>query len=149
MVLDVRGDADRGRLDGEGKIMSELTCLELSVLLWVAHVLTQAVAARGEFGDAYLFSPRDTEPAAKGLACGRATRALGNYVENYGPFIALALALIATGQGGGWGAVGATIWILARIVYLPIYLMGVIYVRTALWAISVIGLLMMLYRLVI
>ena len=43
---------------------------------------------------------------------------------------------------------GATIWILARIIYLPIYLMGVIYVRTALWAISVIGLLMMLYRLV-
>jgi uncharacterized MAPEG superfamily protein len=61
----------------------------------------------------------------------------------------LALALIATGQGGGLGAVGATIWILARIVYLPIYLMGVVYVRTALWAISVIGLLMMLYRLVV
>ena len=85
----------------------------------------------------------------KGLACGRATRALGNYVENYGPFIAMALALIATGQAGGLGAAGATIWILARIVYLPIYLMGVIYVRTGLWAISVIGLLMMLYRLVV
>ena len=95
-----------------------------------------------------LFTPRDTQPVAKGLACGRATRALGNYVENYGPFIVLALALIATGQGGGLGAWGATIWILARIIYLPIYLMGVIYVRTALWAISVIGLLMMLYRLV-
>ena len=40
---------------------------------------------------------------------------------------------------------GATIWILARIVYLPLYLMGVIYVRTALWTVSVIGLLMMLY----
>jgi uncharacterized MAPEG superfamily protein len=129
--------------------MSELTCLELSVLLWVAHILTQAIAARGEFGDAYLFSPRDVQPAAKGLACGRATRALGNYVENYGPFIAMALALIATGQGGGTGALGATIWIIARIVYLPIYLMGVVYVRTALWAISVIGLLMMLYRLVV
>ena len=130
--------------------MSELTCLELSVLLWLAHVLTQAVIARGEFGDAFLFTPRDTQPVAKGLACGRArtTRALGNYVENYGPFIVLALALIATGQGGGLGAWGATIWIIARIIYLPIYLMGVIYVRTALWAISVIGLLMMLYRLV-
>jgi uncharacterized MAPEG superfamily protein len=129
--------------------MSELTCLELSVLLWVAHVLTQAITARGEFGDAFLFSPRDTEPAAKGLACGRATRALGNYVENYGPFIAMALALIATGQAGGAGAVGATIWLLARIVYLPVYLMGIVYVRTALWAISIIGLLMMLYRLVV
>ena len=129
--------------------MSELTCLVLSVLLWLAHVLTQAIVARGEFGDAYLFTPRDTEPPVKGLSYGRATRALANYVENYGPFIALALALIATGQSGGLGALGATIWILARIIYLPIYLMGVIYVRTALWAISVIGLLLMLYRLVV
>ncbi len=129
--------------------MSELTCIELSVLLWIAHVLTQAFTARAEFGDAYLFTPRDTQPEPKGLACGRATRALGNYVENYGPFLALALALIATGQGGGLGAAGATVWILARIIYLPIYLSGIIYVRTALWGISVIGLLMMLYRLVV
>jgi uncharacterized MAPEG superfamily protein len=128
--------------------MSELTCLELSVLLWVAHILVQAATARAEFGDAYLFTPRDTEPATKGLACGRATRALNNYVENLGPFIAMALALIATGRHGGLGAAGATIWILARIVYLPIYLTGVLYVRTALWTISVIGLLMMLARLV-
>ena len=127
--------------------MSELTCLELSVLLWLAHVLVQALTARAEFGDAYLFTPRDTQPTAKGLACGRATRALNNYVENLGPFIAMALALIATGHAGGLGALGATIWILARIVYLPVYLMGTLYVRTALWGISVIGLLMMLARL--
>ena len=89
--------------------MSELTCLELSVLLWVAHVVVQAVTARAEFGDAYLFTPRDAQPPTKGLACGRATRALSNYVENLGPFIAMALALVATGRAGGLGAAGATI----------------------------------------
>ncbi len=124
--------------------MSELTCLELSVLLWLAHILVQALAARAEFGDAYLFTPRDAQPTAKGLTCGRATRALANYIENLGPFVAMALALIATQHAGG---IGATIWILARIVYLPVYLMGILYIRTALWAISVIGLLMMLGRL--
>ena len=61
--------------------MSELTCLEMSVLLWVAHVLCRALTARAEFGDAYLFSSRDTEVVAKGLGCGRAKRALDNYVE--------------------------------------------------------------------
>jgi len=127
--------------------MSELTCLELSVLLWVAHVLVQAYTANAEFGAAYLFTPRDTQPTGKGLACGRATRALANYVENLGPFVAMALALIATQHTGGMGAIGATIWILARIVYLPIYLIGTIYLRTALWGISIIGLLMMLARL--
>jgi uncharacterized MAPEG superfamily protein len=124
--------------------MSELLCLELSVLLWLAHVLTQAFTARAEFGDAYLFTPRDTDPTPRGLACGRATRALNNYVENLGPFVAMDLALIATGHTGG---LGAAIWIIARIIYLPIYMMGTLYVRTGLWAISVIGLLMMLGRL--
>ena len=31
--------------------MSELVCLELSVLLWIVHVLCQALTARAEFGD--------------------------------------------------------------------------------------------------
>jgi uncharacterized MAPEG superfamily protein len=124
--------------------MSELTCLELSVLLWLAHVLCQAVTGRTEFGDAYLLGPRDEEKAAKGLACGRARRALANYVENLVPFIALDLALIATQHTGG---LGATIWIIGRVIYLPIYLMGVAYVRTAAWGISIVGLLMMLARL--
>ena len=99
----------------EGGIsMSELTCLELSVLLWVAHALTQSVTSRAEFGLAYSFTPRDTQPTPKGLAWGRATRAFHNYVENLGPFVAMALALIAKGHTGGLGVVGATIWIVVR-----------------------------------
>jgi uncharacterized MAPEG superfamily protein len=124
--------------------MSELACLELSVLLWLAHVLVQAFAGNAEFGLEYLLSPRDGQPPAKGVACGRATRALNNYIESLVPFVALALALVATGKAGG---LGATIWIIARILYLPSYVMGVTYVRTALWGISAVGLLTMLARL--
>jgi uncharacterized MAPEG superfamily protein len=122
----------------------ELGCLELSVLLFVAHVVCQAALAQGEFGQAFLFSPRDNAPDAKGVLCGRATRALANFVENYGAFIAVDLALIATGHTGGWGAV---LWIAARIVYLPLYLAGIPVVRTICWTISIVGLLMMLARL--
>jgi uncharacterized MAPEG superfamily protein len=124
--------------------MSELLCLELAVVLWVVHVLCQAITARQEFGDMYLFSPRDEERKPKGVECGRARRALDNYIDNLVPFVAMDVALIATQHTGG---LGATIWILGRIAYLPIYLMGVAYVRTGLWAISVVGLLMMLGRL--
>ena len=123
---------------------SELVCLELSVLLFIAHVVCQAVVAQGEFGQAFLFSPRDYPPPAKGLAAGRATRALNNFVENYGAFVAMDLALIATGHTGGWGAV---VWIAARIVYLPLYMIGTPVVRTLCWTVSIIGLLMMLARL--
>jgi len=80
--------------------MGEVVCLELSVLLWLAHVIVQAVAGRAAFGSAYLFSSRDTQPKPKGIACGRATRALNNYVENLVPFVAMALGLIAMGRTG-------------------------------------------------
>jgi uncharacterized MAPEG superfamily protein len=60
----------------------------------------------------------------------------------------VALALIVTQRTGGAGALGATIWILARIVYIPIYVFGIIYVRTLVWTVSIVGLVMMLWRLI-
>lgn len=124
--------------------MSEVTCLELSVLLWVVHVLCQAFTAHGEFGSAYLVGPRDAQRTGKGVAHGRATRALNNYMENLVPFVGLDVALIATQHGGG---AGATIWILGRIAYLPLYLLGVSFARSGAWAVALVGLLMMLARL--
>jgi uncharacterized MAPEG superfamily protein len=128
--------------------MSELTCLELSVVLWLVHVLVQATVGNVELPSGYLFTSRDKPAATSGLLFGRATRALANYVENFTPFVAVALALMLTQRTGGFGAFGATIWILARIIYIPIYLLGIMYARTAVWAISIVGLVMMLWRLI-
>ena len=128
--------------------MSELTCLELSVALWVVHILVQAGVGNAELPFGYLFTSRDKPAVPSGLLFGRATRALANYVENLTPFVALALALIVTQRTGGAGSLGATIWILARIVYIPLYLFGIVYARTAVWGISIVGLLMMLARLI-
>ncbi len=125
--------------------MSELTCLELSVILWIVHVVLQAVYGNVELQAGYLFTSRDKPPAPSGLFFGRSTRALANYVENLTPFVALALALIVTQRAGG---LGAAIWIVARVVYIPLYLFDVVYARTAVWAISIVGLLMMLTRLI-
>ena len=128
--------------------MSELTCLELSVVLWLVHVLVQASFGNARMPSRYLLSSRDEPAEARGVLYGRSCRALGNYLENFTPFVAVALALMVTQRTGGAGAIGATIWILARIAYLPIYVFGIIYVRTMLWGISIIGLVMMLGRLV-
>jgi uncharacterized MAPEG superfamily protein len=128
--------------------MSELTCLELSVVLWLVHVLVQAGVGNLVLPSGYLATARDNPAAARGMLYGRATRALANYVENFTPFVAVALALIVTQRMGGSGALGATIWVLARIAYIPLYLFGVIYARTAVWTISIIGPVMMLWRLI-
>jgi len=128
--------------------MSELTCLELSVVLWLVHVLVQGSVGNAALPSGYLATARDNPAAARGVLYGRATRALANYLENFTPFVALALALIVTQRTGGSGALGATIWVLARIVYIPLYLFGVIYARSAAWTISIVGLVMMLWRLI-
>ena len=124
--------------------MSEHACLVLSLLLWFAHVLTQSAYAGGALGMDHLQGPRDEQPKPQGVRYPRATRALHNYIENFVPFVAADLGLIATGHTGGWGA---TIWILMRILYLPFYLFNVSPGRTIVWVLSLVGLIMMIWRL--
>ena len=122
--------------------MSELACLELSVLLWLVHVLVAANTTGAP--PAYLFSSRDDPPPPVGVIGGRAARASRNYMESFPVFAALVLAFLATNHPAGFWP---TLWILARIVYLPLYLFDVIYVRTVAWVISIIALVAMLIRL--
>jgi len=124
--------------------MSELTCLILALVMWFVHVLTQGAFAGGALGIPFLVSPRDQKAEPQGLLYPRASRALSNYVENFVPFAAADLGLIATGHTGGWGA---TLWIVMRIFYLPLYLIGVSHVRSLVWAASLVGLVMMIWRL--
>ena len=73
-----------------------------------------------------------------------APRALTNLLETFPAFIGLALALALVGKTGGWGATGAKMWFWARVAYLPLYVLGLPYVRTLAWLVSVSGLVAML-----
>ncbi len=125
--------------------MSELACLKLSLLLWLAHLMTQAAFAGGAFDLAYLGGARDEQKAPRGVYHPRATRAFHNYIENFVPFAAADLGLIVTNQTGGWGA---ALWIVCRVIYLPLYVAGVRLWRSAVWTVSLIGLMMMFWRLI-
>lgn len=124
--------------------MSELTCLELALGLWFVHLLCQMGAAGGAFSLAYLFGSRDAPQPPKGLFWGRATRAFANYVENLVVFIALDLAFIVTHHTAGFWP---TVWIVARAIYLPLYLFNVVYLRTAAAGVAVFSLVVMLSKL--
>ena len=41
-------------------------------------------------------------------------------------------------------AFGATIFFWARLVYWPVYLAGIVYLRTAIWGVSIIGLILII-----
>jgi uncharacterized MAPEG superfamily protein len=125
----------------------ELTLLGWSVVLLVIAVMLQGQLATRELGVGWNAGPRDGDKHPQGALAGRAQRALDNFKETYPAFIALALALAVSGRTGGLGATGAMLWFAARIVYHPLYLFGVPYVRSLVWVAAMLGLLLMLIRL--
>jgi uncharacterized MAPEG superfamily protein len=130
---------------------TEIWVLGWSVVLLIVHILVQALSLdlSGDLSIKYLLSPRDEQRASKSVVAGRLLRSLKNMLETYPAFIALALALAVTGKTGGLGAVGALVWIIARVVYAVLYVAGVPVLRTLVWFGSIIGLVLMVVRLMI
>lgn len=126
---------------------TEILILGWSVLLLLFQLSLQAMLATKELGRDYNASARDEERKPKGLWAGRAERAFRNLMETYPAFIGLALALVITGQAGGLGAAGAVVWFIARVAYVPLYVLGIPYIRSLVWVGSIAGLLMMLIEL--
>jgi uncharacterized MAPEG superfamily protein len=126
---------------------TEIVLLGWAVVLLLVQLVLQTLACVGEFGLGYAFSPRDDGRVVKGLYGARLTRSFYNLLETFVVFVALALALAATGKTGGLGATGAWIWFIARVVYVPIYVLGIPVLRTLVWTVSIIGLILMLIRL--
>ncbi len=115
-------------------------------MLWVVHVLIQ-----GGIGNAVFPARLSRHRARSGgrqpsnVYHGRATRALANYVENLVPFVALDLGFMATHHPARLGPDGLDSS-RARL-YPALSGIGVPWLRTTAWAVSLVGLLMMLVRL--
>jgi uncharacterized MAPEG superfamily protein len=73
----------------------------------------------------------------------RAARALGNVQEALPVFLALALLNMIAAPGAGLALTGAWVFLIARTIYVAIYLAGVPVVRTMCWVAGLVGLGMM------
>ena len=90
----------------------------------------------------YLFSSRD-DAVNTSKYIDRANRALKNLFETLPIFIGLILLSIINDLDN---SLLAMMWLLARIIYVPVYIVGINYVRTGIWAIALICLIMMSVR---
>jgi uncharacterized MAPEG superfamily protein len=75
---------------------------------------------------------------------GRAARALANMQEALPVFLALALLNMVAGSAAAMAITGGWIFLVARLLYLPVYLAGIPVLRTLVWAAGWAGLVMML-----
>jgi uncharacterized MAPEG superfamily protein len=125
--------------------------IELKLLIWSAALafIQMLVAVAGAFlqvGLPTLAGNRENMPPLPGWA-GRAERAHLNMLRNLVLFAILVLAAQVTGRLNPTTALGAQLFFWARLAYAVIYVAGWPWVRTAAWAVSVIGLLLIFFQL--
>lgn len=124
----------------------DLKYLLFSVVLAFVQVLIAAMAAQSQVGLSTLAGNRDSVPDLTGLA-GRAKRAHRNMIENLVLFTALVLIAAAAGKANAATAMGAAIFFWARLAHAIIYLIGIPWLRTLAWAVSVIGMIIIAVQL--
>ncbi|MEM8731964.1 MAG: MAPEG family protein [Pseudomonadota bacterium] len=124
-----------------------LTWIIAAIALYYVGLFLPAMAMTARAGLIYAASARDAPPP-DGEFLGRARRAHENLKENLAPFLAIALlTMIPEGGPAAMAVTGAAIWVIARLVYIPIYLVGVPWVRTLVFFASLLGLVMMILSL--
>jgi uncharacterized MAPEG superfamily protein len=126
---------------------TEIVMLALSIVLLIAQLFLQSVAATIEMGGDYKAGPRDEPRVLRGVFAGRADRAFRNLLETFPIFAALTLALVVTGRNGGLGALGAEAWVVLRVLYVPLYFIQIPFTRSLVWFASMFALVAMLVRL--
>ena len=124
---------------------TELICLALATLLGIIQMAWAAGAARKQQGLAWAIGSRDEPRPVTGVA-GRLERAFRNYLENYPFFAAAILMVLVTGTAGALSEWGAIAFVAARIVYVPLYASGVKRIRSYVWFIALIGLVLVLIQ---
>ncbi len=119
----------------------DLTWLMYSVVLAFLMLLGSSLyRARGWTPTGFLLAlgNREAMPPLEGMA-GRADRAAKNMLEGLLLFGLLLLAAHATGKADARLLQGAQWFFWGRLVYAPLYWAGIPYMRTAAWAASVWG----------
>ncbi len=123
--------------------------MELHILAWgcvlaLVHILATAQVRTRQYGTKWNVGARDEElPPARPLV-GRLERAQANFFETFPLMIAAVLIVTVAGLTDARTALGAQIWLVARVIYLPLYALGVPYLRSAAWIASILGIGMVL-----
>ncbi|MFC3117871.1 MAPEG family protein [Jhaorihella thermophila] len=123
---------------------SELSILALYGLLVALTVFVQVLAAVPQAGLAPLAGPRDDLPPLTGLA-GRCKRSLDNSVVAMALFAPAILILAARDAFTATTLQAAQIFLTAQVVYLPLYWLGIAWVRTLVWLIGFLATIYLLF----
>lgn len=122
----------------------EMQMLGWSVVLGIVYVLVAAGFVTWQRGLLWNAGNRDGEPQPLNKFAARADRARHNFLETFVFFAATTLAVVIMHKTSAQTTIGAQIYLWARVAYLPVYVIGIPYLRTAIWIASLWGIVQML-----
>jgi uncharacterized MAPEG superfamily protein len=123
-------------------LSTELTMLAVAIVLGMFQLLIAARTGNSQRGLKWNVGPRDAPPPPVSKVAGRLERAFRNFLETF-PFFAAAVLIAAVAGRHNWATVwGAEIYVAARIVYLPLYAFGVPALRTLVWLVATLAILL-------
>lgn len=124
----------------------DLRLLLWSVALTFVEVIVAVLAASGQVGLGTLAGNREPEVTLDGFA-GRAQRAHRNMLESLPLFIALVLIAQVTSKANSTTLLGCQLFFWGRLAHWVIYLIGIPWLRTLAWTVSVIGMVLIFVQL--
>ena len=127
----------------------ELKILALGAVLLFIHIFTATRFKTAQYGRKWNVGARDEALPPPNAMTGRAMRAQANFQETFPIAIVALLGVVVAGKTSPMTALGGWIWLGARVVYLPLYAAGIPVVRTIAFVVSMVGLVMVLWPLLV
>lgn len=110
----------------------ELTILTYAALLWGLQFFAYLAVGHGKMDLDWAMGPRDQEGKRPG-SVGRLHRALANHTEGLVLFAIAALVVSHSNQSTGFTAACASVYLIARLLYVPAYALAWQPWRTVIW----------------
>lgn len=126
---------------------TELTLLAWTLVLALVQILLPSTLRTQETGAQYNLGARDGAAPPPRPVTARLQRAQANLFETLPLFAAAVLIAHVSGTHGALTLWGCWLYLLARIVYVPLYAAGIPVLHTLVWMVSVAGLVLILVAL--
>ena len=127
----------------------ELKILALGAVLLFIHIFVATRFKTAQYGRTWNVSARDEVLPEPNPVSGRLMRAQANFEETFPIAIVALLGVVVAQKTSATTALGGWIWLGARAVYLPLYWAGIPVVRTIVWTVALIGLIMVIKPLLV
>jgi len=127
----------------------ELYLLGATLVLALVQILLTAHLRTRQYGIKWNAGPRDEAMPPLNPVAGRMVRAQENLFETLPLFIGAVLAATAAGRLGLMTSLGAHLYFFGRLIYVPLYAIGIPVVRSLVWTVATGGLVLVLIGLLL